>query len=142
MTRRTRKPRVHHPEHGWGRVEAVSALNDQVSLYFVGGGTAWFTLGTEWSVEGAGRIAEMFIEDAKRPRIANMLRERKQRDPADLDTPTEDLEAEERKLDAEIDAAYWRFSRCARAQPSAVTHATQYRRRRAVRAELMHRRRS
>ena len=46
------------------------------------------------------------------------------------------LEQERKEVEAKIDAAYWRFTRCARALPPVLAEPAAYERRRAIDAEL------
>lgn len=61
------------------------------------------------------------------------------RSPADASRPTEELEAELQKLTSEINALYWVYSRSTSARSGPPNCPEKYGRRRAVRAELMHR---
>lgn len=51
-------------------------------------------------------------------------------------TRIEQLEAKAARIDAALDAAYWRFTRTARAAPPAVACPGAYERREAIRREL------
>jgi hypothetical protein len=53
-----------------------------------------------------------------------------------LDTRIAELERVEREADARIDAAYWRFTRAARALPPVLAEREAYERRNAARLEL------
>ncbi|MCU0677644.1 MAG: hypothetical protein MUE69_33290 [Myxococcota bacterium] len=55
-----------------------------------------------------------------------------------LDMRIAELERVEREADSRIDAAYWRFTRAARALPPVLAEPEAYERRRAARAELRH----
>jgi hypothetical protein len=59
---------------------------------------------------------------------------------SDADAPEAKLRAELAKAEAEIDAAYWRFTRQARAKPPSLVCPAAYRRRNEIRAELRRRR--
>jgi hypothetical protein len=60
----------------------------------------------------------------------------------DREKATEDLEVELRAAEAAIDAAYWAFTRQARAKPPCLVVPWAYERRAAIRAVLSERRRA